>query len=173
VDLACREHQLGEFLSELPGVPVSEEVIATMLNECIRQKDSGLALRVEKLARQQDFTFSDSTYALLLRSLTANVAKMQDILEEVLTKDFALSSDLGLAALSFCQSTSNLALADRLYTSVKQMQLPLLSAFIRFYTETEQFEKACDAYEREQQQKDDSSQEQPGRSVFLDARMER
>eukprot|EP00747_Dinoflagellata_sp_TGD_P161883 gnl/TRDRNA2_/TRDRNA2_178876_c0_seq1.p1 gnl/TRDRNA2_/TRDRNA2_178876_c0~~gnl/TRDRNA2_/TRDRNA2_178876_c0_seq1.p1 ORF type:complete len:1098 (-),score=255.53 gnl/TRDRNA2_/TRDRNA2_178876_c0_seq1:57-3350(-) len=174
VDLACKEHQLGEFLSELHGVPVSEEVVAAMLNECIRQKDCGLAVQVEKLTRQQkDFAISEATYALLLKAFSGNVAKMEEIVEEVLRKDITLSSDLGLAALSFCQSTSNIAMADRLYANVKQMQLPLLSAFIRFYSETEQFDKACDAYEREQLQKGESPQEQPGRSVFLDARMER
>merc|ERR1719316_716880 len=53
VELACKEHQLSEFLTELRGVPISEEVVNVMLLECVRQKDLGLTLKVEGLAREQ------------------------------------------------------------------------------------------------------------------------
>merc|ERR1719401_1014247 len=53
VELACKEHQLREFLPELTGAPVSEDVVTLMLNECIWQRDEILTRDVEKLAREQ------------------------------------------------------------------------------------------------------------------------
>merc|ERR1712194_598650 len=58
--------------------------------------------------------------------------------------------------------------------AVEFEQLPVLSVFIRFFTETEQFEKACDVYERHVQTLHLSS-EAAGRSdslqpILLDAR---
>lgn len=59
VELACREHQLGDFMPELTDVPITEEVMNLMLNECVRQKDLCLAQEVEQLGRKQGLAFSD------------------------------------------------------------------------------------------------------------------
>merc|ERR1719253_1009060 len=66
-------------------------------------------------------------------------------------------------------------MAEKLYTYMKPEQLPVLSAFIRFYSDSEQYEKACDVYEHDLLRLhgpagDDS---QNRRSLHLDARMER
>ena len=39
VELACKEHKLGELFTELRGMTVSAEVVNSMLVECIKQKD--------------------------------------------------------------------------------------------------------------------------------------
>merc|ERR1719197_953125 len=43
VELACKEHQLNKFMSELSEVPLPEEAINEMLTECVRLDDSELA----------------------------------------------------------------------------------------------------------------------------------
>ena len=62
-ELACREHRLEDFLSELKAdAPLTEEVVHTLLGECARQKDAALTQRVQRLARDQGVGFSDRSY---------------------------------------------------------------------------------------------------------------
>merc|ERR1719453_1469254 len=51
VEATCKEHQLEQFLPELKDVPLPEEAVNEMLNECIRLNDSELARTVETFAR--------------------------------------------------------------------------------------------------------------------------
>merc|ERR1740130_2097757 len=67
VDMACKEHKLVEFLSELSGLAISEDVVNAMPVECVRQKDVSLTTSVEKFAREQGVKFTDSTYSLLIK----------------------------------------------------------------------------------------------------------
>jgi len=67
-------------------------------------------------------------------------------------------------------------MADKLYETMKPTQLPVLSAFIRFYADNEQCEKACDVYENDllRLHRGADAAPDPGqRSLLLDARMER
>merc|ERR1719261_996189 len=77
VELACKEHKLSDFLSELRGITVSEEVINTMLLECVRQKDVIMTSSVEKLAREQGTQFTDATYALLIKGMATDPVRVQ------------------------------------------------------------------------------------------------
>jgi len=171
VDLACRDHQLSEFLPLLEGVPVPDDAITTMLQECVRRKDALLAKHVEQLARGQADSFSDATYALLVRSQASNPAAVQALFDEVAAKGMALSVDFALAILSFCSQTGGVALADRLFDYTQPKQPPVLSGFIRFYTEMELFDKACDIYEKHRQPTGSNGGKDQG--LFLDARVER
>jgi hypothetical protein len=149
VELACKEHRLNEFLPELHGITISEDVVNTMLSECIRQKDFMLASSVEKLAREQGVRFTDSTYGLLIKGMAMDPAKVQAIFDEVVRDGIQVTADLASSVLSFCAQTSNVQMAEKLYIHMKPQQLPVLSAFIRFYAEAEQYEKACDVYEQD------------------------
>merc|ERR1719163_1298859 len=68
-------------------------------------------------------------------------------------------------------------MAEKLYEHMKPEQLPILSAFIRFYAEAEQHEKACDVYEHQLLRLHGSTERQNDASghhgLHLDARMER
>mmetsp|Transcript_11792 Transcript_11792/g.31144 ORF Transcript_11792/g.31144 Transcript_11792/m.31144 type:complete len:1117 (+) Transcript_11792:119-3469(+) len=173
IDLACRDHQLGEFLPLLEGVPVPDDAIAGMLTECIRRKDLALAQRVEQLARSQGDTLSDATYSLLIRSMSSDPARVQAIFDEVVTKGMAPSADFALALLSFCSQNGAIALAERLFEHMQPKQLPVLSGFIRFFTEMELFDKACDVYENHMKHLQHVNAGGKDQVQFLDARIER
>jgi len=169
VELACKDHRLGELLVELTGMIISEEVLNSMLLECVRQKDAALTQKVEKFAREQGVRFTDTTYSLLIRGVVSEPARVQALFDEVVQKGLEMTPEFVNSVLSCCAQTSNVTLADRLYSHMKPTQLPILSTFIRFYAENEQYEKACDIYEHDTLRAHDSL----SLTVQLDARMER
>lgn len=173
VELACKEHQLSEFLPELSGVPVTEDIINVMLTECVRQKDASLAMQVEKLAKTQEIALSDTTYGLMVRGFSNDPAKVQQLFDDVLSRSTEHSAEFILAIISFCNQTGNVVMVDKLYTNTKSKQLPVLSAFIRFYADNEQYEKACDVFEKDLKAAHVANGPDAHRSLFLDARMER
>merc|ERR1719409_1771 len=75
-----------------------------------------------------------------------------------------------MSVLSFCSKMSEKEMADTLLERMKPKQLNVLSAFIRFYTETEQCEKACDVFEHHVQPLGESGSQ---KRLMLDARVER
>jgi len=148
VDLACKEHQLMQFLPDLTDVPLPEEAINEMFSECIRLNDSELAREVEKLARAQAQPLSDATYSLLIKGLVGRPWRMKAVVQEVVARETAeFSPDLALAVINFCAKTSEKEIADTLFERMKPKQLNILSAFIRFYVESENFSQACDVFE--------------------------
>jgi len=175
VELACKEHKLGEFLPELQGLNMSQEVVNTMLSECIREKDSSLTTSVEKMAREQAVPFSDATYGLLIKGMAGDAVRVQALFDEVLENRVEVTLDFATSILSYCTQSSNVDMAEKLYAYMKPKQLTVLSAFIRFYVECQQYEKACDVYEHDllpvQSATVDATQGQ--RSLQMDARMER
>jgi len=148
VELACKEHKLGELFAELRNMTVSAEVINSMLLECVKQKDIILTQRVEKFAREQEVSFTDATFGLLMRGMAADPNRVQQLFDEVVEKRLEVTPDFVSSVLALCAQTSNLKLAEQLYSYKLPTQLPVLSAFIRFFVEKEQFEKACDIYEQ-------------------------
>lgn len=175
VELACKEHQLREFLPELSGAPISDESLGMMLNECIWQKDATLTHDVEKLARGQSIPLTDRMYSFLLKGYASDVTHAKRIYDESLTRNTDISTELALAALGFCTQTSDIERAEKLRKQVKSMVVTILTAFIRFYVDTEQYEKACDVYEQELKKISNSDADKPDakRSLCLDARLER
>jgi len=175
VELACKEHKLSQFLPELHGLCISEDVVNTMLLECIREKDLILASSVEKLAREQAACLTDATYALLIKAMAVDPSRVQALFDEVVEKGVVVTADFASSVLAYCMQTSNVEMAGKLYAYMKPQQLAVLSAFIRFYADREEYEKACDVYEHDllplQTKADDSEQAQ--RSLHMDARMER
>jgi pentatricopeptide repeat protein len=148
VELACKEHHLQHFLPELQDVPLPEEAINAMLTECIQLNDSEMARSVETLARAQLNPLPDSTYSLLIKSLAGRRWRMQAVVQEVMTRDSDdFSAELALSMLHFCILTSNKEVADALLDRMKPKQVHVLTAFIRFYVESEQCTKACDIFE--------------------------
>lgn len=169
VDSACKEHQLAGFLPLLAGVPITDEVVATMLMECVRQKNSTLASRVERLARDQDVKFSDNTYSLLIKASLGDVARVRAILEEIAETGKEPSTEIALAVILCCAASGHNSgvLADRLHGLIKNMQLPVLSAFVRYYAETDQPQRACDVYQQH------VAKTGPQQGLILDSRAER
>eukprot|EP00448_Togula_jolla_P010851 CAMPEP_0170608328 /NCGR_PEP_ID=MMETSP0224-20130122/21527_1 /TAXON_ID=285029 /ORGANISM="Togula jolla, Strain CCCM 725" /LENGTH=1097 /DNA_ID=CAMNT_0010933549 /DNA_START=67 /DNA_END=3357 /DNA_ORIENTATION=+ len=166
VELACKESKLSELIEHLYGISLGEEVFNVMLCECIRRRDGSLTGDVEKLAQDQGISFSEATYALLLRCRTGDPTRIQQIFEEVVSKGQEVTPDFAFSLLACCSQTHNSKLADRLLEYMKPKQVPVLSAFVRFYVEVEQLEKACDVYEQE-------ILPQCSSSALLDARLQR
>jgi len=173
VELACKEHMLGAFLDELKGIPVIGEVADVMLSECVRQKDAALAKRVEDLCREQNVEFSAVSYGHLIRCYSSERKRVHQLFKELTDQKLEITTDLAQSLLAFCSQTANIAMADSLYQSMKPRQIPVLSAFIRFYAEQEQYEKACDIYEKDLQTKDQAADPGVRARTFLDAGLER
>jgi pentatricopeptide repeat protein len=166
VELSCKEGQLHQFVTELAGVPVSEEAVNSMLNECIRLRDSELARSVEKLAREQEESMSDATYSLLIKAMANDSEHARAIIQEAtMCQSKKCSSEVVLAALMFCSKTADTKLADNLFGQLKPHPFNVLSAFIRFYLDSGMSEKACDVFEQDVQSLSNEG--------MVDARMER
>jgi len=172
VELACNERKLTELLSELDGVTISADVVNTMLTECVRQRDSGLTSSVEKLARKQGVHFTDAAYGLLMKGMATDPIRVQALFDEVLEKGVEVTPDFANSVLTSCAHSSNVQMAETLYDYMKPTQLSVLSAYIRFYADHEQYEKACDVYEHDLLRLH-AARSEDQRSLHLDARMER
>jgi len=174
-ELACKEHKLAEFLSELRGISISEEVVNTMLVECARQRDLVLTSSVEKLAKEQEVRFTCETYGLLIKSMATDPIRVQAIFDEVVEKGVEMTADFAGSVLAFCAQTSNVQMAEKLYVHMKPQQLTVLSAFIRFYADNEQYDKACDVYEHDLLRLHATAADasEGHRSLRLDPRVER
>jgi len=177
IELACKEHKLSDFIAELNGVPLSEEAVNTMLLECVRQKDLLLTSSVEKLAREQGVSFTDATYSLLIRGMAADPSRVQALFAEVVQKGIEATADFAVSMLAHCAQTSNARMADNLYAYMKPTQLSVLTAFVRFYAECEEFETACDIYENDLLRLHGAgsaeAQSDNSRPLHMDSRMER
>jgi len=170
-EFACSEHCLSEFMAQLKGLPVPEEAINAMLSECTRTDDAELIRKVETLARECQTPLADSTYSLLIKGLSSRPWRMKAILQEVLNRESAeVSQELALTVLNACKESADKSVADTLLDRMKPTQLAVLSAFIRFYVETEQNEKACDVFE---QRVMPLGVNESQRRVMIDARVER
>ncbi len=109
--------------------------------------------------------------------MATDPVRVQTIFDVVVKDSVEETADFAGSALSFCTQTSNVQMAEQLYVYMKPQQLPILSAFISFYAEAEQHEKACDVYEHDLLRLlgtgEDASDAQGQCSLHLDARMER
>jgi len=171
VELACKAHKLDELIAEIHGMSVSEEVINAMLLECVRHKNLILTQRVEKFAREQGACFTGATYGLLIKAMTADQTHVQKLFDEVLEKDVEVTPDFAIPALGFCAQTSNFQMAEKLYQHMKPTQLAILSTFIRFFADNEQYARACDIYEQDLVRLHVAASE--AASPQMDSRMER
>jgi pentatricopeptide repeat protein len=173
VDLACKEHNLEELLPELHDVPLPEEAVSSMLSECVRQKDGSMAQRVEKCARSQGITFTDATYGMMIKANASDSKRVRAIFQEVVEKRVEVSPDFVSSVLSYCAQLSDMQLADDLYKYMQPTQLPMLSTFIRFYSDNEQHERACDVYEKDLLRLHATTDDRLAMTLHLDSRMER
>lgn len=165
VEFACKERQLGSFLPALADVPLSEDSVCTMLAECARARDAQLAQQVEALARAQGGrALSESTYCLLIKACSRDPKKVRNLFEELLASPRGMSQEIVLSLLVACNHTGSVSLANRMFEQLKPTQPLVLSAFVRFYTEAEKFDRACDVYEQATSM---------GEKLLLDGRSER
>merc|ERR1719424_164073 len=171
VELACSEHKLRELLPELCGVSISLGVVNTMLAECVRQRNITLTSSVEELSREQGVCFTDVTYSLLIKATAADPIRVQALFDEVLEKGVEVTPDFAVSVLGLCAQTSNVQMAEKLYAYMEPKQLSVLSAYIRFFADQEQYGKACDVYENDLLRLHANQTE--GSRCHLDSRMER
>mmetsp|Transcript_57591 Transcript_57591/g.159324 ORF Transcript_57591/g.159324 Transcript_57591/m.159324 type:complete len:1151 (+) Transcript_57591:120-3572(+) len=148
VELACKEHQLAAALPLLDGMPLCDEAVLSMLNECSRKRDVGLARQVERLARARGAPLSDPMYTQLVKAFAGEARLVQELFDEVAAQGRAPSADFAQALLHFCSQTGDLRLADRLFELTLPKQNAVLTAFLRFYADGGHHERACEVYEQ-------------------------
>merc|ERR1719440_507394 len=142
-----------------------------MLSECIRLADCEMARSVEALGRAPQNPLPDSTYSLLIKASEGRPWRAKALVGEVLKRENAeFSSDLAFSVLNFCSKSSDTGLADTLLERMKPTQLNVLSAFIRYYVESDQPNRACDVFEQYVQP---IGQNDSQRRLMIDARVER
>lgn len=92
---------------------------------------------------------TDATYNLRIQSSRSSEearAIVNDALDRPAGSVF--SFDLVLGILGFCRmSFLDRSLADKLLKLLQEVDVDILSEFIHFYLDTNQFEKACDVFE--------------------------
>jgi|EP00927_Polykrikos_kofoidii_P041288 pentatricopeptide repeat protein len=170
VELACKEHQLRELIPELVEAPLPIEAVNTMLQECVRKRDPSLTHMVEQLARAHDVPFSERAYSLLLKGFVDDGAHGQRILKEALdTFAEITSTDLAAAAIGTCGQRFEPALVARVRRSIRDVQAPAFTAFVRMYVEHEMFDEVCNIYQEQIARSNDDG----GRPLCFDARTER
>eukprot|EP00927_Polykrikos_kofoidii_P041289 TRINITY_DN35208_c1_g2_i1.p1 TRINITY_DN35208_c1_g2~~TRINITY_DN35208_c1_g2_i1.p1 ORF type:complete len:1133 (+),score=224.31 TRINITY_DN35208_c1_g2_i1:194-3592(+) len=170
VELACKEHQLRELLPEMVEAPLSTEAINTMLQECVWQRDPSLTHMVERLARARDIPFSERAYSLLLKGFADDASHGRRILEEVLDIHSEITSnDLAAAAIGTCGQRFDPALVARVRRSIRHVQAPTFTAFVRLYVDYEMFGEVCDMYQEEASR----NAKDGARPLCFDARTER
>jgi pentatricopeptide repeat protein len=168
-ELACKNRRMDELLEQLHDFPISQELVNILLSECVRQRDTLVIGSVEKLAREQGVKFTDAAYGLLMKGAAGNSKRVQELFDEVMEKDVPITSDFIVSVLSICAQTSNVQMAEKLYSQTKPKELSILSSFVRYFAESEQYDKACDIYEHDILGQNVNIQQ----SQHLDARMER
>jgi len=107
--------------------------------------------------------------------MACDAVRVQALFDEVLDKRMEVTMDFASSVLAYCTQASNVDMAEKLYEYMKPKQLTVLSMFIRFYVEREQYDKACDIYEHDllPQQTTANDATQGNRALQVDARMER
>lgn len=172
VDMACKEHELQRFLPELASVPLSEEAVHSMVSEAVRAQDTALLEKVQALAASKEIPLSESTYGLLIKGFKGDDARIEQLFKEATAKHPDTGSEICLALLGSCVETHNFDLAEKAYKCFQgKMPLAMLSAFIRFHFDVENYERVCDLYEKDAAPLREKAASE-GRTV-LDARLER
>mmetsp|Transcript_37999 Transcript_37999/g.104493 ORF Transcript_37999/g.104493 Transcript_37999/m.104493 type:complete len:1114 (+) Transcript_37999:133-3474(+) len=172
VGLACKEHTLKDLLPDLVGTPLSEDTLSSMLAECTSQRDVSLTQAVEELVLSQQSDMPQRFYAMLLRAYAGEVDERRRIFDDVMRAEVEIQADLALAAIAFCAQSSDIERANQLRRRTSWSQTSVVTAFIRFYVDSEQHEAACDLYETELRR---ASEEAPSGvlHLYVDARLER
>jgi len=100
VDLACKEHRLTELVSELSGVTISENVVNTMLSECVRQRNFDLTSSVETLAREQGVHFTGAMYGFFMKGMATDPIRVQALFDEAMEKGVEVTPDFANSVLA-------------------------------------------------------------------------
>eukprot|EP00440_Ansanella_granifera_P035314 gb/GFBE01038301.1/.p1 GENE.gb/GFBE01038301.1/~~gb/GFBE01038301.1/.p1 ORF type:complete len:1038 (+),score=274.06 gb/GFBE01038301.1/:1-3114(+) len=178
VELACRDRRLVDVLPELEAsmIPMTMETLNQILSECIRSKDDSLTTKVLDLASSQSVEKNSRTYSLLVRAAGSNSARIRQLLEEATSSGDEAGSGVvdvlvAQAVLGACAKTGDVALAERLAEILRAeepSQVPAILALIRFYADAQLPDKACQAFDRFLNHKDECGKER--RAPPMDAR---
>mmetsp|Transcript_29583 Transcript_29583/g.70964 ORF Transcript_29583/g.70964 Transcript_29583/m.70964 type:complete len:1064 (+) Transcript_29583:223-3414(+) len=174
VELACKERQLPRILKELDGLVVPTEVIAVMLNECLRAKDVVVCGEVEALARSQARVLDPTILGQLLKCYASDPQHSMRIYEEICERG-AWEVDVMLAVIQACEVWKDCKHARRMREEAKPNQPQVLAALARLYCEREQYEDVCDVFENDMLPlaAKGASPEEAKRGLMIDGRLER
>lgn len=131
-------------------IDLEEEVVHSMLRECICSNDTEMAVMLEKLLRCQS-QCTDTTYHLRIQALSGHPAQARSVIDAVLDRlvGSSFSFDLVLCILGFCRtSLTDRPLVDELFECMSNADVDVLSEFIHFYLDSNQLDQACNVFER-------------------------
>jgi pentatricopeptide repeat protein len=152
VELACRERRLDVVLADMDAgcVPLSVDMVNTMLAESVRLKDRSIAEHVKELVTSQKFELDSKSYQYLIKGAGSDRQYISQLLKEMQQGRIECLHEVVTSILTSCSASSDIALADQLYelaTTQSTIHGSSLLAFIRFYAEAGQPETACSIYD--------------------------
>jgi pentatricopeptide repeat protein len=177
-ELACREHRLELVLEELESgrMCLSPDMLNAMLNECLRSKDRKQIDRLDRLVANSQVEKSARTFHLLVKMASGDRIRISKLLDEMIQSRTECTQEVATAVLSTASTLKDVTLADKLYAhmgSDKNVQIPVLLQFIRFFADVGQHEKACNVYEEHLQSRGVALGDENRRPSLMDARTER
>mmetsp|Transcript_98734 Transcript_98734/g.156100 ORF Transcript_98734/g.156100 Transcript_98734/m.156100 type:complete len:1093 (+) Transcript_98734:130-3408(+) len=177
-ELACREHRLELVLDELESgrMFLSPDMLNAMLNECLRSKDRKQIDRLDRLVENSQVEKSGRTFHLLMKMASGDRNRITKLLDEMIASRTECTQEVATAVLSTASTLKDVALADKLYVHIssdKNVQIPVLLQFIRFFADAGQHDKACNVYEEHLQSRGVALGEENKRPSLMDARTER
>lgn len=134
----------------LQNLQLPQEALVVLLEDCVKRTDLPLALRIEKIARQDKTTLPGSAYASLLKIcvLQGNSHAFQ-VFQTMQDEGFHITEGLLVGLLTRCAESKFLRFAEDLVSlarSKSAMTLAVYSALMKCYAYCGMYDKACDLY---------------------------
>jgi pentatricopeptide repeat protein len=159
LNLAAREHRLGELVDRLSGLRgvalVDTSMINTLLTEAARRRDTVLCRQAYRLAGQLDVVKDVRTFELLARGLAADAVAVRALFEEVeLSEVASMTEPLCLAFLAACSVCQDMSLAERVFEARRRdsggaVDEACCAALLKSYSDCGLHDRVCQVYERE------------------------
>jgi len=131
-------------------LPLPSEVVATLMEECVKRDDLEMAIRVEELALSVKTPLLFQGYDPLLRlCITHCDTRASGIFARMQKDDVRLTDGFCVGLLARCADTKFLRFAEEIVQYVRshsRMSLILYSALMKVYAFCGLFSKACDLY---------------------------
>jgi len=151
--VACQKSRTVEFfdsLSESVELPIPQDALVLLLEDCCKRNDLALAFRVEKAARDRSSTLNGSCYDSLLKLCVASAdTNALRIFQTMQTEGLRISEGLCVGLLARCADTKFVRFAEEIVSYVRShdgMTISCYSALMKVYAYCSLYDKACDLY---------------------------
>jgi pentatricopeptide repeat protein len=140
------------YINSEMQLPLPSEVVGIVLEECVKQNDVVMALRIEKMARVAKTPLLFVAYDALLKLCIAHKhAQTHDVFARMQEDGARISDSFCVGLLAKCAEHRFLRFAEEIVRFVQAkngMTLVMYSALMKVYAYCGLYDKACDLYPR-------------------------